>query len=44
MKPTIIYKTKVIKKIIIKKIYIHDGKCPKGLHPTSHGCQPQGSG
>lgn len=43
MKPTVIYRTKVIRKTIVKKIYIYG--CPKGY--TSNpggGCSPQGSG
>lgn len=47
MKPTIIYRTKVIKKTIIKKIYIHeDGGCKTpGLIVMPDGtCGVQGSG
>ena len=43
LKPTIIYRTKVIKKTIIKKIYVYG--CPKGYAANpSGGCSPQGSG
>lgn len=44
LKPTIIYRTKVIKKVIIKKIYING--CPPGYHvgPNGKGCYPEGSG
>lgn len=46
LKPTIIYRTKVISKTIVKKIYIYtDDACPKGYTKNpSGGCSPQGSG
>lgn len=46
MKPTIIYRTKVIKKTIVKKIYIYtDDGCPTGYTKNPNGgCSPQGSG
>jgi len=44
MKPTIIYRTKVIRKVVIKKIYIYG--CPRGYHtgPNGKGCYPEASG